>query len=92
MMNEHEYRFVYEKHFKRAYKKLDKQKQDLVDEKLKLMSKNPFHPSLRTKKLQGTKNTFEASVTMSIRILWRYADGTIIILLDMGQHKDILGV
>ena len=32
------------------------------------------------------------SVNMDIRILWRYESGTIILLLEIGHHKDILGV
>ena len=29
---------------------------------------------------------------MDIRVLWRYESGTIILLLEIGHHKDILGV
>ena len=53
---------------------------------------NPFYPSLRTKKVQGFDNVFEMSVNMDIRILWRYENGVIILLIDIGHHKDILGL
>ena len=29
---------------------------------------------------------------MDIRILWRYENGVIILLLDIGHHKNILGI
>ena len=53
---------------------------------------NPFYLSLRTKKVQGLDNVFEMSVNMDIRILWRYENGVIILLIDIGHHKDILGL
>ena len=53
---------------------------------------NPFYPLLRTKKVQGLDNVFEMSVNMNIRILWRYENGVIILLIDIGHHKDILGL
>lgn len=40
---------------------------------------NPRHPSLRSKKIQGTDNIFEASVNMDIRITWQYiSDGILL--------------
>ena len=57
-----------------------------------LLVQYPFYPSLRTKKVQGLTNVFEMSVNMDIRILWKYEDGVIILLLDIGHHKDILGL
>lgn len=59
--------------------------------KLKLLAQNPFHPSLRTKKVQGLDKVFEMSVNMDIRILWRYENGIIILLIDIGHHKEMLG-
>ena len=35
---------------------------------------------------------FEMSVNMDIRILWKYENGVIILLLDVGHHKDMLGI
>ena len=73
-------------------KKLSKAEQRAVAQKLKILIKNPFHPSLRTKKVQGIENVFEMSVNMDIRILWKYADGVILLLIDIGHHKEILGI
>jgi len=57
----------------------------VLKKKLELMVENPRHPSLRTKKIQGQENIFEASVTMDIRITWKYTvDG--ILLRNIGEH------
>jgi len=60
--------------------------------KFKLFIQDPFYHSLRTKKVQGLNNVFEMSVNMDIRILWKYDDGIIILLLDIGHHKNKLGL
>ena len=86
------YKLKYTKEFEKNLKSLTKQEQKLVANKLKLLIQNPFYPSLRTKKVQGLDNVFEMSVNMDIRILWKYENGIIILLLDVGHHKEILGV
>ena len=86
------YKLKYTKEFKKNLKLLTKQEQKMVVNKLKLLVQNPFYPSLRTKKVQGLDDVFEMSVNMDIRILWHYEDGVIILLLDVGHHKDILGI
>ncbi len=42
--------------------------------------------------MQGLNNVFEMNVNMDIRILWQYENGIIILLIDIGHHKDILGI
>ncbi len=86
------YKLKYTKEFEKNLKALTSQEQKLVANKLKLLIQNPFYPSLRTKKVQGLDQVFEMSVNMDIRILWKYENGTIILLLDVGHHKTILGV
>lgn len=75
--------------FEKSLRKLSAVEQRAVSGKLKILVEDPFHPSLRTKKVQSLKDVFECSVTMSIRILWMYKDDRIILLLDIGHH-DIL--
>lgn len=48
-----------------------------------------MHPSLRTKRIQGTKDLFERSVNMNICMIWYYEGDKLIILIDVGHH-DIL--
>lgn len=57
--------------------------------KLDLIVDNPRHPSLRTKKIKGYGNIFEASITMDIRMTWEYyEDG--ILLRNIGEHDKTL--
>ena len=86
------YKLKYTKEFEKDLKKLSPKEQNMVMVKLKLLVQEPFYPSLRTKKVQGLDNVFEMSVNMDIRILWKYEEGIIILLLDVGHHKDILRV
>ena len=86
------YNLKYTKIFEKDLKSLSSAEQKAVAQKLKILVENPFYPALRTKKVQGLSNVFEMSVNMDIRILWQYEDNLIILLLDVGHHKDILGV
>lgn len=75
--------------FKDNYKKLDENIKKVVKTKIRLMAENPFHPSLRTKKVQGTQGIFEASINMAYRITWEYyKDG--ILLRNIGEHDATL--
>jgi mRNA-degrading endonuclease YafQ of YafQ-DinJ toxin-antitoxin module len=81
------YRLEYSKVFEKNLKKLSGNEQRAVAGKLKILVDNPFHPSLRTKKVQQLKDIFECSVNMDIRILWMYKDDRIILLLAIGHHN-----
>lgn len=75
--------------FKENYKKLDDNIKKAVKTKLRLMAENSFHPSLRTKKVQGTQGIFEASINMGYRMTWEYyQDG--ILLRNIGEHDETL--
>lgn len=86
------YELQYTNDFARDLQRLTKAEQKQVAGKLKLLMQDPFYPSLRTKKVQGADGIFEMSVNMDIRILWRYENGVIILLLDVGHHKKMLGL
>jgi addiction module RelE/StbE family toxin len=86
------YRIQFTKQFKKDFNSLTLNEQKAVKNKVAILAENPTHPSLRTKKLQGFDNIFEMSVNMDIRILWQYENNVIILLLDVGHHKDILGI
>ena len=83
------YQFTFTERFKKHFKDLTTNEKKQLNNKLKLLSENPNHPSLRTKRIQGTSDLFECSVNMSIRIVWYYEGNKIIILVDVGHH-DIL--
>lgn len=71
------------------FKGLNAQEKKQLKNKLELLAENPSHPSLRTKRIQGTTDLFECSVNMDIRIIWYYEGDKMIILVDVGHH-DIL--
>lgn len=75
--------------FIKAYDKLTKVEQTLVDRKIILFQENIMHPSLRVKKLKGYKNRFEFSVNMDIRVIWKYDGDNIVVFLDVGHHDII---
>ncbi len=83
------YEFTFTPRFQKHFKTLTVQEKKQLKNKLLLLSTNPSHPSLRTKRIQGTKDFFECSVNMDIRIIWYIENNKIIILLDVGHH-DIL--
>jgi mRNA-degrading endonuclease YafQ of YafQ-DinJ toxin-antitoxin module len=73
------------------FAKFSEREQKTIYRKLELLQNNPEHNSLRTQKLRGTyKNWRESSVSMGIRVIWRYnEDGDVILVEDVGRH-DIL--
>ncbi|MCL1863074.1 MAG: cytotoxin [Defluviitaleaceae bacterium] len=83
------YEFAYSDKFKKHYKKLSETEKRQIANKLILLSKDPSHPSLRTKRIQGTDRLFESSANMDVRIIWYYEGNKLIALVDVGHH-DIL--
>ena len=81
-----QYQIRYTDRFKAAYLRLSKIEKDSFAKKLRLFVNNPYHPSLRTKKIQGT-SLFEWSVNMDIRVIWFHEGNKIIALLDIGHHS-----
>lgn len=49
------YQITYTERFLKHYKNLTVQEKKQLQNKLILLSENPSHPSLRTKRIQGTK-------------------------------------
>ena len=83
------YQITYSDRFKKSYKKLTVREQNLVQDKVMILSENPMHPSLRVKRIKGTADLFECSINMDIRVIWYYEGDEISLLLDVGHH-DIL--
>ena len=83
------YKITYSKAFQKHFKKLSDIEKRQTKNKLKFFIENPTHPSLRSKKIQGTDGIWESSINMNIRIIWFYEDNELIFLLDIGHH-DIL--
>ena len=83
------FQFTFTDRFQKHYRALTESEKKQLQNKLRLLAENPMHPSLRTKRIQGTNDLFECSVNMDIRIIWYYERDTMIILVDVGHH-DIL--
>ncbi len=80
--------FQFSKRFKKEYQKLPKEIQKAFDEKLSVFLKNPSHPSLRVKLIQGTKNRWEGSITMKYRFTFQFIE-TELVFRAIGTY-DIL--
>ena len=75
--------------FKRCYSDLPAEVRKITDRKLMLFQRNPHHPSLRVKKMKGTQNIWEASITMNYRFTFElYKD--VILLRIIGKHDEAL--
>lgn len=75
--------------FKKEFKALPKEIQKTFEEKLSLFLTNIFHPSLRVKKIQGTRDRWEGSITQSYRFTFHFTDENLVIFRRIGTH-DIL--
>lgn len=74
--------------FERDFQDLLVDVQKRAEKAIRLLLQNPRHPSLRSKKMQGLDDIWEASVSMSYRMTYQVAGDTII-LRRLGTH-DIL--
>ena len=80
----------YSENFRQNVEKLPIEVKRQLKKKLVLMIENPRHPSLRTKKLRGRKDSvFEGSVNLDIRFTWEYIEDGII-LRNIGHHDETL--
>ena len=80
--------YQFTKKFKKEYQSLPKEIQANFDRKLSLFLENMFHPSIRTKRIQGTKNRWEGSIAMNYRFTVEL-HGSKAIFRTVGTH-DIL--
>ena len=67
--------YEFSKRFRKDYLALPADIRDAFDTKLPLFLDNPRHPSLRIKKLVGTVDRWEGSVTMNYRFTFQLAEG-----------------
>ncbi|MCL6445645.1 MAG: cytotoxin [Alicyclobacillus sp.] len=76
--------------FEKSLQRLDPASQKAVAKALRLLLKDPHHPSLRTRKMEGRDHVFEASANMDIRITFHYEKPDTIVLRNCGHHDDAL--
>ena len=80
--------YQFSKKFKKQFKGLPEEIQKAFEKKLSLFLNNRSHPSLRVKRIQGTRNRWEGSVTMSYRFTFEFL-GSTVLFRTIGTH-DIL--
>ncbi len=78
--------------FDKQVRKLPYNIKKALPDKLKKLENNPNHPSLRTKKnytasSEAKIKILESSINDKYRMLWKYEDGQVILLLVVGDHK-----
>jgi len=81
----------------RAYKRLIRQNpqwRTAIEETLRQLATDPFHPTLKTHKLSGEfDGIWSASIDYSYRILFEFTVTTdseeAILLLNLGSHDDV---
>ena len=80
--------YQFSKRFKKEYNHLPKKIQKAFDQKLRLLLQDMSHPSLRVKRIQGTKTRWEGSFTMKYRFTFEFLANELI-FRTIGTH-DIL--
>ena len=75
--------------FKKAYKKLTEEEKKAADKALSFLASDMGHPSLRVRKIEGTKGIWEASASKSIRLSFELRDDTLV-LRNIGDHDKVL--
>ena len=72
--------------FRRSFKKLTKELQHLVWEKMELFRITPFHPGLRTHKLT-VGELWAFSVDHKNRVVFQFSKNDEVILVNVGDHS-----
>ena len=73
--------------FWRDYYRLPREVQRRADHKIELFALSPRHPSLRLKRVRGSEDKWEISITMQYRATLVFVDEDHAVLLRIGTHK-----
>lgn len=77
-------------HFLKSAKDIPKTQQRKLARLLELFEDNPYHPFLHTKSLVGELAGFYSfRITRDWRVIFRFESPTEIVLIDVGNRKDI---
>ncbi len=86
-------KITWDQGFKRMYKKKVKNNEELKEkfwDAMKLFSKEPFHPRLRTHKLSGKlEGLWAFSVSYDCRVVFEFINKNEILLIDIGGHDEV---
>jgi len=76
--------------FRKAWKQLNAKDKKLARKAIENLAVNMNYPSLRVKKIKGTRNIWEARASQSLRITFQL-DADTIVLRNIGHHDEALG-
>lgn len=83
-------KFEYNRRFVKSYARLDKPSKKAIDKALVLLLEDFSHPSLRTKKIKGHVDIFEASASMDICVTFHLQKPQTIVFRNCGHHDRTL--
>lgn len=69
-----------------SFEKLPEEIKQKTKQSVRFLADNLFHPSLRAKKIKGSKDIWEASITMKYRFSFKIEDDAYV-LRKIGTHK-----
>lgn len=82
-------KFVRSEKFKECFVFLPEEIQRIAEKKLLLLAQNLHHPSLRVKKMAGTDDIWEASITMNYRLTFKIQNDELHLRV-IGKHDEAL--
>lgn len=80
----------YAESFRRWYTKLPKGIKAKTKKALRLLAKDPRHPSLRSKPIQGAPGIYEARIDRDYRLTYERLPDDILRLRVVGKHDEAL--
>ena len=80
--------YQFSKRFKKEYKNLPIKIQKAFDKKLTLFLKDMSHTSLRVKRIQGTNDRWEGSITMKYRFTFEFLQD-VVFFRTVGTHDTL---
>jgi mRNA interferase RelE/StbE len=83
--------YTFSRRFKNEYQTLPKTIQKAFDDKLALFLRDTLHTSLRVKRIQGTKDRWEGSITRSYRFTFEWI-GNEVLFRAIGTHDILEGL
>lgn len=81
--------FIETERFNKAYRSLPDETKARVKNALRMLAVNMRHPSLHTKKIKGTKDIWEARVSLAHRLTFQIFKDYLI-LRNVGHHDPAL--
>ncbi len=76
--------------FRKSVLELEPETREKLKKQLGLLASDPRHPSLRVKKIKGTRSVFEARMDREFRFTFEFGEAREIVLRVVGPHDPTL--